>query len=91
MTSIITFHPNEECYEPLFRELWGRIGPAWSTFRAQGWKFLLTSFEEKIKPRYQRDLRRHLIGRPMYSDRGELTATGASSCGPLRKSPTPRG
>jgi hypothetical protein len=26
-----------------------------------GWKFLLTSFEERVKPRYERDLRRHLI------------------------------
>lgn len=26
-----------------------------------GWRTLITSFEEKIKPRYQRDLRRHLI------------------------------
>lgn len=30
-----------------------------------GWKCLLTSFEERIKPRYIRDLRRHIIGRPM--------------------------
>lgn len=26
-----------------------------------GWKCLLTSFEEKVKPRYQRDLRRHFL------------------------------
>ena len=32
------------------------------------WPCLLTSFEEKIKPRYQRDLRRNLIGRPMLPD-----------------------
>lgn len=31
-------------------------------WRMHSWRFLLTSFEEKIKPRYQRDLRRHLIG-----------------------------
>jgi KaiC/GvpD/RAD55 family RecA-like ATPase len=30
-----------------------------------GWKCLLTSFEERIKPRYIRDLRRHIIGRPI--------------------------
>ena len=27
-----------------------------------GWRFLITSFEERVKPRFQRDLRRHLIG-----------------------------
>lgn len=32
-----------------------------SLWRQHGWKFLLTSFEERVKPRYQRDLRRHLI------------------------------
>ena len=26
-----------------------------------GWRTLITSFEEKVKPRFQRDLRRHLI------------------------------
>lgn len=31
-------------------------------YRQHGWRTLLTSFEEKIKPRYQRDLRRHMIG-----------------------------
>lgn len=34
-------------------------------WRLHGWKFLLTSFEEKVKPRYVRDLRRHLIGQPV--------------------------
>jgi hypothetical protein len=34
-------------------------------WRLHGWRSLITSFEEKIKPRYQRDLRRHLIGLPM--------------------------
>lgn len=33
-----------------------------SLWKTHGWRTLLTSFEEKIKPRYQRDLRRHLIG-----------------------------
>ena len=30
-------------------------------YRAHGWRCLLTSFEERVKPRYQRDLRRHLL------------------------------
>lgn len=34
-------------------------------WRLHGFKFLLTSFEERVKPRYQRDLRRHLIGAPI--------------------------
>lgn len=34
-------------------------------WRLHGWKTLLTSFEEKIKPRYERDLRRHVLGKPM--------------------------
>jgi twinkle protein len=34
----------------------------WKKYR---WRTLLTSFEEKIKPRYQRDLRRHIIGKPI--------------------------
>lgn len=32
-------------------------------YRLHGWRSLITSFEEKVKPRFQRDLRRHLIGR----------------------------
>jgi len=31
-------------------------------YRRHGWKFALTAFEEKVKPRYQRDLMRHMIG-----------------------------
>lgn len=40
-------------------------------WRLHGWKFLLTSFEEKVKPRYLRDLRRHWIGEPIekWTDR----------------------
>lgn len=34
-------------------------------WRLHGWKFVLTSFEEKVKPRYLRDFRRLLIGRPL--------------------------
>lgn len=41
-------------------------------FRMHGWKCLITSFEEKIKPRYQRDLRRHLIGAEHMDNEGEL-------------------
>lgn len=42
-------------------------------FRLHGWRTLITSFEEKIKPRYQRDLRRHLIGEETYDSQGVLT------------------
>lgn len=31
-------------------------------WRLHGWRFALTSFEEKVRPRYERDLMRHLIG-----------------------------
>ena len=41
-------------------------------WRLHKWKFLLTSFEENVKPRYQRDFRRHLIGRPMCTEQGEI-------------------
>lgn len=34
-------------------------------WRLHGWKFMLTSFEEKVKPRYLRDLRRHWIQKPV--------------------------
>jgi twinkle protein len=34
-------------------------------WRLHGWKFLLTSFEEKVKPRYRRDLRRNLLNAPI--------------------------
>jgi twinkle protein len=33
-------------------------------YREHGWKIFLTSFEEKVKPLYRRDLRRHILGRP---------------------------
>lgn len=36
-----------------------------SVWRKHGWRTLITSFEEKIKPRIQRDLRRHLIAKPV--------------------------
>lgn len=31
-------------------------------YRLHGWRTLITSFEERVKPRYVRDFRRHLIG-----------------------------
>lgn len=37
-------------------------------WRLHGWRCLITSFEEKVKPRYQRDLRRHLIGKLTWTD-----------------------
>lgn len=47
-------------------------------WRLHGWRTIITSFEEKVKPRFQRDLRRHLIaaeliriGQPWNKD--ELT------------------
>src|SRR5262245_283429 len=66
---------------PAFMAMIGPYGSGKSVFlrqllvhlwRLHQWKFLITSFEEKIKPRYQRDLRRHLIGRPMCNERGEI-------------------
>jgi twinkle protein len=66
---------------PAFMPVIGPYGSGKSVFLRQllvnlyklhGWKFLITSFEEKVKPRYQRDLRRHFIGKP-YCDRdGEV-------------------
>jgi twinkle protein len=37
-------------------------------WRLHGWRPLLTAFEENVKPRYQRDFRRHLIERAMLPD-----------------------
>ncbi len=56
---------------PAFMPIVGPYGSGKSIFlrqllvnlwRLHGWRFLLTSFEEKVKPRFQRDLRRHLLG-----------------------------
>ena len=41
-------------------------------WRLHGWRTLITAFEEKVKPRFQRDLRRHLVGREDYDNNGEL-------------------
>lgn len=55
---------------PAFMPVIGPYGSGKSVFlrqllvnlwRLHGWKFLLTSFEEKVKPRYHRDFRRHLV------------------------------
>lgn len=45
-------------------------------WRLHGWRTLITSFEERVKPRMQRDLRRHLIGVPidMWDDRDVAAA-----------------
>lgn len=56
---------------PAFAPLIGPYGSGKSVFlrqllvnlwRKHGWKFAITAFEEKVKPRYRRDLMRHLIG-----------------------------
>lgn len=59
---------------PAFMPIIGPYGSGKSVFLRQllcnlwklyGWKCLLTSFEERIKPTYIRDLRRHILGKPM--------------------------
>jgi len=37
-------------------------------YKLHGWRCLLTAFEERVKPRFQRDLRRHFIDRPNLPD-----------------------
>lgn len=70
---------------PAFMPVIGPYGSGKSVFlrqllvnlwRLHGWKCLLTSFEERVKPNYVRDLRRHLIGKPMehWTDRDEAEA-----------------
>lgn len=44
-------------------------------YRMYGWRTLITSFEERVKPRYVRDLRRHLIGHEDMDNYGELRWT----------------
>ena len=55
---------------PAFMPIVGPYGSGKSIFlrqllinlwRLHGWKFALTSFEEKVRPRFERDLSRHLI------------------------------
>jgi hypothetical protein len=66
---------------PAFMPVIGPYGSGKSVFLRQllvnlyklhGWKFLLTSFEEKVKPRYQHALRRHFIGKPYSTKDGEI-------------------
>ena len=44
-------------------------------YRLHGWRCLITSFEEKVKPRYVRDLRAHLIGEEDIDPNGEIRWT----------------
>jgi twinkle protein len=69
---------------PAFMPIIGPYGSGKSVFLRQllvklyklhGWKFLLTSFEEKVKPRYERDLRRHFIGKPYVDANGRILWT----------------
>ena len=57
---------------PAFMPIVGPYGSGKSVFlrqllinlwRLHDWRFLLTSFEEPVKPRFQRDLRRHLLAK----------------------------
>jgi twinkle protein len=48
---------------------------ACNLYRMHGWRCLITAFEEKIKPRYVRDLRAHLIGDEDVDPNGELRWT----------------
>lgn len=69
---------------PAFMPIIGPYGSGKSVFvrqllvnlyRRYGWKFLLTAFEEKVKPRYQRDLRRHFIGKAFVDPGGRVQWT----------------
>lgn len=40
---------------------------AWQLWTNHGWRFLLTSWEENVKPRYQREFRRLHLGKPVHS------------------------
>lgn len=48
---------------------------ACNLYRMHGWRCLITAFEEKVKPRYVRDLRAHLIGDEDVDPNGELRWT----------------
>lgn len=48
---------------------------ACNLFRLHGWRCLITAFEEKVKPRYLRDLRAHLIGEEDIDPDGEIRWT----------------
>jgi twinkle protein len=56
---------------PAFMPIVGPYGSGKSVFlrqllinlwRIHGWKFAITAFEEKVRPRFERDLMRHLLG-----------------------------
>lgn len=68
---------------PAFMPVIGPYGSGKSVFLRQllvnlwelhKWPSLLTSFEERVKPRYQRDLRRHLINAPLDQWTDEVVA-----------------
>lgn len=48
---------------------------ACNLLRLHGWRCLITSFEEKVRPRYERDLRAHLIGAEDVDQYGEVRWT----------------
>ncbi len=48
---------------------------ACNLLRIHGWRTLITAFEEKVKPRYIRDLRAHLIGEEDVDPNGEIRWT----------------
>lgn len=56
---------------PAFMPIVGPYGSGKSVFlrqllvnlwRMHGWKFAITAFEEKVRPRFERDLMRHMLG-----------------------------
>jgi hypothetical protein len=57
-----------------------------SLWRQHRWKFLLTAFEEKVKPRYQHAFRRHLPASPSRCGPSRIGHTRTSSCGRRRSS-----
>jgi hypothetical protein len=82
---------------PAFMPIIGPYGSGKSVFLRQllvnlwklhGWKFLLTSFEERVKPRYQRDFRRHLVCREPEIDPETGEVLWAVRCGRLEPSET---
>ena len=43
-------------------------------YKLHGWRCLLTAFEERVKPRFHRDLKRHFIGGPTSTWTDEVEA-----------------
>ena len=62
--------------------------------RAHGWTVALSAFEERVKPRIQRDLRRHIIGRGFLPDHmwtaAEIKAADAEIDEGFRFMPRPK-